>query len=73
MGVRALRIYEYWVECDKCENEEVYHTGDIDRSVFVHSIASAIRAAGYHKRGGKLLCPICNESYVYDKTHVERR
>ena len=73
MGIRALRIYEYWVECDECGREEVYHTHDQDNGVYVHSIASAKRASGYHYCGEKLLCPICYENYVFDKTHKKRR
>ena len=73
MAIRALRIYEYWVECDKCGNEEVLHTGDQDNGVFIHSMTTAKRAAMYHYVGKKLLCPICYENYLYDKTHKERR
>lgn len=61
MSVSAWRVYEYSVECDVCGNYEVYHTDDSDRGVLVHSIPTAIRASGFHRYRGILLCPMCYE------------
>lgn len=62
MSVDVMRCYEYTVTCDKCEAQEVYHTGDEDRGRIVHSMRDAIKASGYRmskKRNGMLLCPDC--------------
>lgn len=69
MGISTMRVYEYYLECDLCGRDEVYHTYDIDNDVKVHSIASAIRAAKFHRSKGKLVCPICYEDIVYQRTH----
>lgn len=67
MGITASKVYEYVLECDKCGIMEVYHTGDLDRGVFVHSLSTAKRAASFHKCGSKTLCHICYEGYLLDK------
>ena len=62
MSVIVMRCFEYTVTCDKCGAQEVYHTGDTDRGVHVHSIRDAVLASGYkvsRKRNGTLLCPEC--------------
>ncbi|MBR6861374.1 MAG: hypothetical protein IKM73_08650 [Acidaminococcaceae bacterium] len=64
MSARAVRCYEYSIECDHCEYLEVYHTNDEDNGVLVHSLASAIRAARFHKTGRKILCPLCWERHL---------
>ena len=70
MGATAMRVFEYYMECDQCGYGEVMHTGDMDHNIRVHSLSSAIRACQYHKlKNGKILCHICYESYVFDKTH----
>lgn len=61
MSVQCMRCYEYTVTCDRCEAQEVYHTGDSDHGVVVHSIGSAIRASGYRRMNGRHLCPECQK------------
>lgn len=61
MSVSAMRVYEYVLICDHCGVMEVYHTGDSERGIKVHSITTAIRAASFHRRKRKILCPICTE------------
>ena len=69
MGITAMKCYEYWVVCDKCGRDEIYHTNDQDNGVLVHSIPSAIRAARFHESKGKLYCSFCYEALVYERTH----
>ena len=69
MGITAMKCFEYWVVCDNCGRDEVYHTNDEDNGVLVHSIQSAIRAARFHKSKGKLYCPFCYENILYERTH----
>ena len=63
MSILVSRVYEYALECDQCGFMEVYHTGDSDRGVVVHSVPTAKRAALFHvcKRGdgNKVLCHKC--------------
>lgn len=62
MSVSVMRCFEYSVECDKCGYLEVYHTGDWDNGVYVHSIRDAVRASQFKpskKRNGMLLCQRC--------------
>lgn len=63
MAMTIMRVYEYMVECDACGIMEVYHTGDEDRGIRIHSAKSAIRGADFHHRRGKLLCNICTEKH----------
>lgn len=69
MGVQAMRVFEYSIECDGCGFYEVYHTYDQDNGVTVHSIPSAIRAARFHKSKGKIYCPICYENILFERSH----
>ena len=69
MGITAMKCFEYWVVCDNCGRDEIYHTNDKDNGVLVHSIQSAIRAARFHKSKDKLYCPFCYESILYERTH----
>lgn len=67
MSVSAMRCFEYTVPCDRCEAQEVYHTNDQERGVWVHSIRTAVQASGYRpskKRNGTLLCPECQKEEV---------
>lgn len=62
MSVSVMRCFEYTVTCDRCGAWEIYHTGDEDRSVRVHTMRTAVRASGYRpgrKMNGVLLCPEC--------------
>ena len=59
MAVKVRKVNEYDVECDECGYEEVLYSYDQDNGVIVHSIETAMRAARFHKRKGKCLCPIC--------------
>ncbi len=61
MSVRVMRVYEYVIECDKCGWMDIYHTGDEDRGIKIHTVSTAMRASGFHRRKRKLLCPICFE------------
>ena len=64
MSVSAMRCFEYTVTCDRCEAQEVYHTNDQERGVWVHSTRTAVLASGYRpskKRNGTLLCPECQK------------
>lgn len=67
MSVEAIRVYEYSVVCDRCEFFEIYHTGDEDNGVRVHSITSAIKAARFHRAGRKVLCPLCWERHFEER------
>ena len=62
MSTSVMRCFEYTITCDRCEAQEVYHTGDEDRGCFIHSLRDAVKASGYRmskKRNGTLLCPDC--------------
>ena len=59
VSISVLICNEYVVECDKCGVQEVYHTGDIDHGIWVHTERTARQASGYHYLKGQLLCPIC--------------
>lgn len=63
MGVRVMRCFEYSVECDNCMNEEVYHTWDEHNKIRIHDMKTALKASGYKRRGGELLCPDCLTEY----------
>ena len=67
MAVTTMRVYEYMVECDACGIMEIYHTGDEDRGIRIHSAESAVRGAGFHRRHGELLCGICTEKHDSEK------
>lgn len=67
MSITASKVYEYVLECDECGIMEVYHTGDSDREIFVHSLQTAKRAALFHKCGSKTLCHICYERVCYER------
>ena len=67
MGIRATKVFEYDVECDRCGRYEYYHTNDEDNGIRVHSITSAMKAARFHKTGKEILCPICWENHIIDR------
>ena len=58
----VLRCFEYNIECDLCGNWEILHTGDSAKGVRVHNIRTAEKVAGFRKRQGKLLCPVCYQT-----------
>jgi len=59
MGIVCTKIFEYVLTCDKCNFEEVYHTGDWDNGVRVHSIDSAVKASKFHVTKQGYLCDSC--------------
>lgn len=73
MAISVLKVNEYIVECDKCGFEEVYHTGDMDNGITVHSIVSAMKAAKFHKCQAGVLCSICYEGYTSEKANLSDR
>ena len=68
MAVTVMRVSEYDVECDECGYEEVLYSYDQANGVIVHSIATAMKAARFHKRKGKCLCPICYENSLHERS-----
>ena len=72
MSVEVKNIHRYIVVCDVCARLEEFVTDDLERGIFVHTVNTAIRAAGYHRHRGVLLCPVCYESKEETVEHYRR-
>ena len=59
MGIKTLRIVEYSLECDTCDNWEILHTGEVSYGIRVHNIQTAIKACKYHRTQKGLICDNC--------------
>ena len=59
MGIKTMRVVEYSLECDTCDDWEILHTGEVVDGVFVHTIQSVIKACKYHRTKKGLVCDNC--------------
>lgn len=68
MGISIMRVFEYYLECDKCGVSDCVHTGDSADDNYVHNRDSAIKVCGFHRSKGNLLCEEC-----FKKTKIAKR
>jgi len=68
MGISIMRVFEYYLECDKCGVSDCVHTGDSANGNYVHNRDSAIKVCGFHRSEGNLLCEEC-----FKKTKIAKR
>lgn len=61
MAVTSYRITQYFIECDKCGDNECCPDSLAER---VHSKREAVKWAGMHiVKGGRVLCDKCFNQY----------
>ena len=68
MAVTIRKINQYDLECDKCGIYDSFISGDIaSNGIYVHSIPTAMQAAGFHRCRGKCVCSICYEAILAER------